>query len=90
MRTFLFFAVIANGALAIAQSGNSPFSDAQQTTGVVTLSPGQTARLNVLYPTVPAPLLLVHCSANLAIIASQGLKSDSVPDLSPGRPSPSI
>jgi hypothetical protein len=78
---------MVNGVLAMAQPPESSFNNQQQTSGVVTLGPGQTARLNVLYPTVPAPLLLVHCSANLAIIPSRGSndKSENVPDVSPGK-----
>ena len=36
------------------------------------LMPGQSARLNVLYPSVPAPLLLVQCTAVLTIRDDQG------------------
>lgn len=49
MRTFFSLAVILNGALAMAQGPS--FSNQQRTTDVVGITPGQTARLNVQYPT---------------------------------------
>jgi hypothetical protein len=83
MRIFLTCVVILNGALALAQS----FQSQQRTSGVVGITPGQTARLNVVYPTVPAPLLQVLCSVSLAIADDQGkiLKSDNVSQLIGGR-----
>jgi hypothetical protein len=70
MRTFLLFAVILNGANAIAQS--PAFQNQQRTSGVVGVATGQTARLNVVYPTAPAPILQILCSANLVIADDQG------------------
>jgi hypothetical protein len=85
MRIFLTCAVILNGALALAQSPS--FQNQQRTSGVVGITPGQTARLNVVYPTVPAPLLQVMCSVSLAISDDQGkiLKSNNVSQLIGGR-----
>ena len=85
MRPSLFFGLILTATLAMAQS--SPFQNQQQTTGVIGITPGQTARLNVLYPTAPAPLLLVRCSANLGIFDDQGgvLKSQAVAELAAGK-----
>ena len=65
MRIFLTCAVILNGGLVLAQSPS--FQNQQRTSGVVGITAGQTARLNVVYPTVPAPLLQVMCSVILAI-----------------------
>lgn len=85
MRTFLFLTVILNGALAMAQGPS--FQSRQRTSGVVGVASGQTARLNVVYPTAPAPILQVLCSAILAIADDQGkiLKSDNISQLIAGR-----
>lgn len=85
MRIFLTCAVILNGALALAQSPS--FQNLQRTSGVVGITPGQTARLNVLYPTAPAPILQIVCSVSLSIADDQGkiLKSDNVTQLVAGR-----
>jgi hypothetical protein len=85
MRTFLCYAAILNGALAMAQSPS--FQNQQRTSGVVGIAPGQTARLNVLYPTAPAPILQVLCSATLTISDNQGkiLKSVNVSELIAGK-----
>ncbi|HTC90296.1 MAG TPA: hypothetical protein VK686_18440 [Bryobacteraceae bacterium] len=85
MRIFLTCAVILNGALALAQSPS--FQNQQRTSGVVGITPGQTARLNVVYPTAPAPILQIMCSVTLAIADDQGkiLKSDNVSQLIGGK-----
>jgi len=84
MRNFLLSTVILSGTLAMAQGPS--FNNQQRTTGLVGLTPGLTARLNVLYPTAPAPILQIQCAATLAIADDQGgvLKSISVPQLSGG------
>jgi hypothetical protein len=84
MRIFLTFAVILNGAVAMAQSPS--FQNLQRTSGVVGITPGQTARLNVLYPTAPAPILQIMCSVGLSIADDQGkiLKSNNVAQLTGG------
>ena len=67
---FLSCAVILDGALAIAQT---PVTAHQQmTSGVVGITAGQTARINVLYPTAPAPILQPLCSVTLNIADDQG------------------
>jgi hypothetical protein len=71
IRTFSFLTVFVNGALLMAQGGPSAQKQ-QQTSGVVGVTAGQTARLNVLYPTAPAPILQVLCSATLVIADDQG------------------
>jgi hypothetical protein len=87
MRTFLLCAVILSGAVAMAQSPGPSFQNRQQTTGVVGIAGGQTARLNVLYPTAPAPILQVLCAATLVISDDQGktLKSSDTVPLAAGR-----
>jgi hypothetical protein len=85
MRIRICFVAILNGALAMAQSPS--FQNQQETSGVVGITPGQTARLNVLYPTAPAPILQVLCSAILTVSDDQGktLKSDNVSELTAGK-----
>lgn len=85
MRTFLLLAMILNGALAVAQPIG--FQSVQRTSGAVGVVPGQTARLNVVYPRSPAPILQVLCSATLAIADDQGrvLKSSTVSQLIAGK-----
>lgn len=82
---FLSCAVILDGALAIAQT---PVTAHQQmTSGVVGITPGQTARINVLYPTAPAPILQPLCSVTLNIADDQGkiLKTLAVSQFVAGR-----
>ena len=85
MRTFLLFAVILNGALGMAQS--PAFQNQQRTSGVVGVTAGQTARLSVIYPTAPAPILQVLCSATLVISDDQGtiVSSKDAPQLIAGK-----
>ena len=82
MRTLLLFAGVLVGAIAMAQQPPS-FQNLQRTSGVVGITLGQTARLNVLYPTAPAPILQRICSATLAIADDRGnvLKSATVAQL---------
>jgi hypothetical protein len=86
MRTLLLFAGVLVGGIAMAQQPPS-FQNMQRTSGVVGITPGQTARLNVLYPTAPAPILQVICSAALAIADDQGhvLKSATAAQLIAGK-----
>ena len=82
---FLSCAVILDGALAIAQT---PVTAHQQmTSGVVGITAGQTARINVLYPTAPAPILQPVCSVTLNIADGQGeiLKTVTVSQFVAGR-----
>ena len=67
---FLTCAAILPCALAIAQTPLT--ANQQMTTGVVGITPGQTARINVLYPTAPAPILQPLCSVTLNIADDQG------------------
>jgi hypothetical protein len=88
MSRFLFLTLIwiVNGALAAAQVAPS-FQNQQQTSGVVGITGGQTARLSVLYPTAPAPILQVLCAATLVIADDQGkvLKSMDISQLIAGK-----
>jgi hypothetical protein len=81
---FLSLAVILNGTLAIAQTPLT--ANQQMTSGVVGLTPGQTARMNVLYPTAPAPILQRLCSIALNIADDQGkvLKTVTVSQFTAG------
>ncbi len=74
-----------NGALAFAQAPS--FQNAQRTTGIVGITAGQTARLHVLYPRAPAPILQVLCTVSLGIADDQGnnLKSKEAAQLTPGK-----
>jgi hypothetical protein len=68
MKTLIFFSVMSLSAMgAMAQVG---FNTRQYDTGTIGLAPGQTARLNVLYPTAPAPIAQILCSATLSVIAN--------------------
>lgn len=82
---FVSCAVILSSEPAI---GQTPLAANQQmTTGVVGIAPGQTARINVLYPTAPAPILQPLCSVNLNIADDQGkiLKTLAVSQFVAGR-----
>jgi len=59
------------------------FNSLQRTTDAVGMTSGQTARLTIVYPTVPAPLLQTLCSVTLVIKDTQGavLKSMTVDKL---------
>ena len=85
MRTFLSCVVLLNGALAMAQT--TSLSNQQLTSGVVGVTPGQTARLNVLYPTAPAPILQPLCTVTLSIADDQGrvLKTNTVSQFTAGK-----
>jgi len=74
-----------NGALALAQSPS--FQNEQRTTGILGITAGQTARLHVLYPRAPAPILQVLCTVSLGIDDDQGnnLKSKDPAQLTPGK-----
>jgi hypothetical protein len=87
MRTFLIYAAILSGTLAMAQSPNQFLQNQQQTSGLVGVAPGQSARLNVVYPTAPAPILQILCSAALAISDDQGkiLKTNNIAQLTAGK-----
>jgi hypothetical protein len=65
LATIVFSAVIAS-----AQGGFVPSQ--QRDSSVVGITAGQTARLNVFYPPVPAPLLQVQCSFTASIVDDQG------------------
>jgi len=65
---FLSCAAILSGALSIAQTPLT--ANQQMTSGVVGITPGQTARINVVYPT--APILQPLCSVTLNIADDQG------------------
>jgi hypothetical protein len=77
--------VFVNSVLAVAQVSPS-FQNQQRTSGVVGIAAGQTARLNVLYPAAPAPILQPLCSATLSIADSNKvLNSMNFPQITPGQ-----
>jgi len=84
-RPYVLYAAFFIGTLAMAQT--PLIQGPQRTTGVVSVTSGQTARLNILYPIVPAPLFPVLCGANMAIADEGGglLASRSVDQLSTNR-----
>jgi hypothetical protein len=85
MTKFFICAAILSGSLLMAQ--NTPLQNTQRTTPVVGITPGQTARLDVLYPTAPAPIDQVLCGANLILSDDQGkaLKSSSFTGMIAGK-----
>lgn len=87
MKTLLTLscAVIVNSGLAAAQT--SLTQNGQVTSGVVGITLGQTARFNILYPTAPAPILQILCSATLVFADDQGnvLKTNAVSQLTAGK-----
>jgi hypothetical protein len=87
MRSLLVYAAILNGAVALAQSPTPSLQNQQQTAGLVGVTAGQTAQLNVVYPTAPAPILQPLCSATLTIADNQGkvLKTGNIAQLTPGK-----
>jgi hypothetical protein len=86
VKTLLTFVCvfIVTGGLAVAQSPLTQHG--QVTSGVVGITPGQTARFNLLYPTAPAPILQMVCSATLVFADDQGkvLKTNAVSQLTAG------
>ncbi len=65
---------------AVLLSGQGFVPSQLHNSGVVGIAAGQTAKLNVLYPAVPAPLLQAMCSVTLSILDDQGtvLKTQDV------------
>jgi len=71
MKRFSYLAAIVFGAvLARAQGSFTP--PQQHDSSVVGIAAGQTARLSVLYPSIPAPLLQVMCAVSVSILDDQG------------------
>ncbi len=69
-RFSLLATIVFSAVLATAQGSFTP--PQQHNSSVVGIAAGQTARLNVLYPSIPAPLLQVMCSVTLSIVDDQG------------------
>jgi hypothetical protein len=71
MKRFSYLAtVVFTAVLARAQGGFTP--PQQHDSTVVGIAAGQTAKLNVLYPSVPAPILQVMCAVTLNLVDDQG------------------
>jgi hypothetical protein len=62
--------IVFSTVLAKAQGSFTP--PQQRNSSVVGIAAGQTARLNVLYPSIPAPLLQVMCAVTVSIVDDQG------------------
>ncbi len=70
MKTSILFLAFFICAICVpAQSVPPP---QQQDSSIVGLAPGESARLNVLYPTVPVPVLQPICTVSLIIADDQG------------------
>ena len=71
MKCFSILATIVFSAVLATAQGNFIASQ-QHNSSVVGIAAGQTAKLNVLYPSVPAPLLQVMCAVTVSIVDDQG------------------
>jgi hypothetical protein len=82
MRFCLLLSIVLNAVLATAQ----PNLFQNQVSGSVGITGGQTARLNVVYPSIPGIALQQVCSVTLTISDDQGntLKSASVAEFIAG------
>ena len=84
MKTFLLVSMaILNGAVTMAQVTFGPYTK-QYTSGAIGIVAGQTARWNIVYPTIPAPFAAqALCQAAIAIADERGniLASKDVPPL---------
>jgi hypothetical protein len=71
MKRFSLFATIVFSAALVRAQGDFVPSQ-QHNSSVVGIAAGQTAKLNVLYPSIPAPLLQVMCHVTVSIVDDQG------------------
>jgi len=62
--------IVFTSVLASAQGSFVPSQ--QHNSTVVGIAAGQTAKLNVLYPSIPAPFLQVMCHVTISIVDDQG------------------
>jgi hypothetical protein len=70
MKCFSYLATIVFSAVLAAAQGFTP--PQLHNSSVVGITAGQTARLNVLYPSIPAPLLQAMCAVTASIVDDQG------------------
>ena len=70
MKRFSYLATFGFSAVLASAQGFTPAQ--QHNSSVVGITAGQTAKLNVLYPSVPAPLLQVMCAVTLNLVDDQG------------------
>lgn len=78
MRLTIIAPILAlTATLAVAQEDF--LHPQQQDSSLVGITAGQSARLNVIYPTIPAPIFQAACSVKLVIADDQGgiLKSQT-------------
>jgi hypothetical protein len=71
MKRFSLLAIVVLSAALVRAQGDFVPSQ-QHNSSVVGLAAGQTAKLNVLYPPIPAPLLQAMCTVTLSIVDDQG------------------
>jgi hypothetical protein len=71
MKCFSYLATIIFSAVLASAQGNFVPSQ-QHNSSMVGIAAGQTAKLNVLYPSIPAPLLQVMCHVTVSIVDDQG------------------
>jgi hypothetical protein len=70
MKCFSFLATVVFSTVLLQAQGFTP--PQLQNSSVVGITAGQTAKLNVLYPAIPAPLLQTMCSITVSIVDDQG------------------
>jgi len=71
MKCFSFLATVVFSTVLLKAQGFTP--PQLQNSSVVGITAGQTAKLNVLYPAIPAPLLQALCSITVSIVDDQGV-----------------
>lgn len=69
-RFSLLATIVFSAVLARAQGSFTP--PQEHNSSVVGIASGQTAKMNVLYPSIPAPLLQVMCAITASIVDDQG------------------
>ena len=78
MKRFSLLGALLSSSVLVSAQGFVPSQ--LHNSSIVGIAAGQTAKLNVLYPAVPAPLLQAMCSVTLSIVDDQGtvLKTQDV------------
>lgn len=71
MKRFSLLATIVLTSVLVRAQGDF-IPPQQHNSSVVGITSGQTAKLNVLYPSIPAPVLQVMCAVTVSIVDDQG------------------
>ena len=71
MKSFSLLAALVFASVLVRAQGDF-IPPQQHNSSVVGITSGQTARLNVLYPSIPAPLMQVMCGVTVSIVDDQG------------------